>query len=147
MHTVMGRPLILVTSWRRELPTFLGERTRLDTLDPAYAERISDAGGQPLLLSRPPAGGHRSARALVEMADGVLLTGGGDVDPRSYGAARENVRDDDVEADVFELALIEAARAAQVPVLAVCRGAQLLTVAHGGQLSQHPPAVAGHAEL
>ena len=56
------RPLILVNCWRRELPTFLGERTRLDTLDPAYAERVSDAGGQPLLLSRPPAGGRRVGR-------------------------------------------------------------------------------------
>ncbi len=144
---MIGRPLILVTSWRRALPTFLGERTRLDTLDPAYAERVSDAGGQPLLLSRPPAGGEQAARELVEMADGVLLTGGGDVDPRTYDAARENVYDDDAAADAFELALIRAARAAEVPVLAVCRGAQLLAVAHGGRLSQRPPAVAGHAEL
>jgi putative glutamine amidotransferase len=143
----MGRPLILVTSWRRELPTFLGEHTRLDTLDPAYAERVSAAGGRPLLLSRPPAESEEAAQELVAMADGVLLTGGGDVDPRTYAAARDNVHDDDAEADAFELALIEAARAAEVPLLAVCRGAQLLAVAHGGRLSQRLAAVDGHAEL
>jgi putative glutamine amidotransferase len=143
----MRRPLILVSCWRRELPTFLGERTRLDTLDPAYAERISDAGGQPLLLSRPPVLDDETARELVGMADGVLLTGGGDVDPHSYEALPENVHDDDPEADTFELAIIRAARARELPLLAVCRGAQLLAVAHAGRLSQRPPQVSGHSEL
>jgi putative glutamine amidotransferase len=143
----MPRPVILVNCWRRELPTFLGERTRLETLDPAYAERVSDAGGQPLLVCRPPASCEESARELVGIADGVLLTGGGDVDPAAYGAARENVEDDDSDADAFELAIIRAARAVELPLLAVCRGAQLLAIAHGGRLSQRPPAAAGHTEL
>ncbi len=141
------RPLILVNCWRRDLPTFLGEHTRLETLDPAYAERVSEAGGQPLLVSRPPQSGEESARELVAIADGVLMTGGGDVDPAAYGAGRENVADDDLEADAFELAVIRAARAIGLPMLAVCRGAQLLAVAHGGRLSQRPPAVGGHPEL
>ena len=55
----------------------------METLDPSYAERVSDAGGQPLLLSRPPADSEEAARELVGMADGVLLSGGGDVDPVS----------------------------------------------------------------
>ena len=143
----MTAPLILVTCWRRELPTYLGERTRLETLDPAYAERLGDAGGQPLLLSRPPASAVQAAHELVSLADGVLLSGGGDVDPAAYGAGRENVADDDAEADAFELAVITAARAAEVPLLAICRGAQLLAVEHGGRLAQRPPAVDGHAEL
>jgi putative glutamine amidotransferase len=141
------RPLILVSCWRRELPTFLAQRTRLDTLDPAYAERISDSGGQPLLLSRPPGPGDDAAQELVDIADGVLLSGGGDVDPSTYAARRDNVHDDDAEADAFELAIIRAVRAAQLPMLGVCRGAQLLAIAHGGRLSQRPPAVAGHTEL
>jgi putative glutamine amidotransferase len=147
MHSEMRRPLILVTCWRRELPTFLGERTRLDTLDPAYAERVSDAGGQPLLVSRPPALLEESAQELVAMADGVLLTGGGDVDPVTYEATRENAHDDDFEADAFELAIIRAVRLARLPTLGICRGAQLLAVAHGGRLAQHVPRVTGHAEL
>src|SRR5262245_48241117 len=124
MQPVMTAPLILVTCWRRELPTYLGERTRLETLDPAYAERLSDAGGQPLLLSRPPASAVHAAQELVGLADGVLLSGGGDVDPAAYGAGRQNVSDDDADADAFELAIIRAARAAGLPMLAICRGAQ-----------------------
>jgi putative glutamine amidotransferase len=143
----MRRPLILVTCWRRELPTFLGERTRLDTLDPAYAERVSDAGGQPLLVSRPPARSEEAAQELVAIADGLLLTGGGDVDPVTYEAMREDVHDDDPQADAFELAIIRAAGAAGLPTLAICRGAQLLAIAHGGRLLQRPEAVAGHTEL
>ncbi len=142
----MGRPLILVNCWRRELPTYLGERTRLETLDPAYAEQISDAGGRALLVSRPPLGAEEVGE-LIALADGVVLSGGGDLDPICYGAGRENVEGDDREADAFELAIIAQARAARLPMLAVCRGAQLLAVAHGGALVQRPPAVGGHPEL
>src|ERR1700749_4914939 len=117
MHSEVRRPLILVPCWRRELPTFLGERTRLDTLDPAYAERVSDAGGQPLLMSRPPALAENPAQELVAVAGGLLLTGGGGVDPVTYEATRENVHDDDLQADAFELAIIRAARVAGLPTL------------------------------
>ncbi|MGH2875755.1 MAG: gamma-glutamyl-gamma-aminobutyrate hydrolase family protein [Solirubrobacteraceae bacterium] len=146
----MAGPLVLVNCWRRELPTYLGERTRLDTLDPAYAEGVSDAGGRPLLVSRPPgtaADLETIAGDLIALADGLLLTGGGDVDPASYGAARDNVDAEDPLADAFELALIAAARAARLPTLAVCRGAQLLAVAHGGRLAQRVGADSGHAEM
>jgi putative glutamine amidotransferase len=125
----------------------LGERTRLETLDPAYAERVSEAGGQPLLISRPAAVVGESVAQLVALADGVLLTGGGDVDPAAYGEQRDNVQDDDIAADEFELDIIRAAGAAALPTLAICRGAQLLAVAHGGRLMQRPPSVGGHTEL
>jgi putative glutamine amidotransferase len=145
--SAMAPPLILITCWRRELPTYLGERTRLETLDPSYAERVCDAGGLPLLLSRPPSGLDEAANRLVAIVDGVLLTGGGDVDPSSYGAKPENVHDDDAEADAFELAILDAARTAQLPTLGVCRGAQLMAIAHGGRLAQRLSAVDGHTEL
>jgi putative glutamine amidotransferase len=141
------RPLILVNTWRRPLPTFLGEQTVLDTLDPAYADRVSEAGGQPLLINRPPARPAEAVERLVGVADGLLLTGGGDVDPEVYGEARQNVAGDDAAADAFELALIHAAAAARLPTLAICRGAQLLAVASGGRLAQQPPATDGHTEL
>lgn len=143
----MARPLILVNTWRRPLPTFLGERTVLDTLDPAYADRISDAGGQPLLVGRPPARAADAVEQLIEVADGLLLSGGGDIDPAVYGEARFNVAGDDAAADEFELALIHAAAAARLPTLAICRGAQLLAVASGGRLAQRPEATDGHMEL
>jgi putative glutamine amidotransferase len=146
-ESAMARPLILVTCWRRHLPTFLGGRTLLDTLDPAYAERVSEAGGQPLLVSRPPDHVEQSARRLIELADGLVLTGGGDVDPAAYGAARENVDADDARADRFELGLIAQARAVGLPTLAICRGAQLLAVAHAGSLAQRPPASEHHGEI
>lgn len=151
MHVVGSRPLILITTWRRPLPTFLGERTMLDTLDPAYADRVAQAGGQPLLVSRPPDAlaetAAQTAAELVDLADGLVLTGGGDVDPVSYGDGRENVEGDDIRADEWELALLTAAHASGLPTLAICRGAQLLAVAHGGRLAQRPPAVDGHTEL
>jgi putative glutamine amidotransferase len=140
----MARPLILITCWRRYLPTFLGERTLLDTLDPAYADRVAEAGGWPLLISRPPADPMQTVDELIELADGLVLTGGGDVDPASYGAMPENVWDEDPEADAFELGLLRAARTARLPTLAICRGAQLLAVAHGGRLAQQPPRTDAH---
>src|SRR5437588_5393815 len=134
MQIRMIRPLILITTWRRLLPTYLGRQTVLDTLDPAYADRVADAGGEPLLLSRSagsPDPGDQ-ARSLA-LAAGLVLTGGGDVDPASYGAGRENVVGDDPAADDFELAIIRAAWEARLPTLAICRGAQLLAVAAGGR--------------
>ncbi len=92
----MTRPRILVTCWRRPLPTYLGERTILDTLDPAYAAQVFDAGGLPLVVSRPPGD---ALDDLLSMADGLVLTGGGDVDPASYGAELENADDPDAGAD------------------------------------------------
>jgi len=140
----MTRPRILVTCWRRPLPTYLGERTILDTLDPAYAARVSDAGGLPVVVSRPA---DHAFEDLLSLADGLLLTGGGDVDPASYGAEPENVDDPDAGADEWELTLIAAARDRGLPTLAICRGAQLLAVAHGGRLAQRLSAADGHREL
>ncbi len=89
------RPRILVTCWRRRLPDYLGERTILDTLDPAYAARVADAGGLPLILSRPPGDTPEIVEEILGLAEGLLLTGGGDVDPASYGAqgAARDARD------------------------------------------------------
>lgn len=143
----MTRPRILVTCWRRPLSTYLGDRTILDTLDPAYAARVVDAGGLPLVLSRPPGDAASAIEEMLGLADGLLLTGGGDVDPESYGAGPENVDDPDPAADDWELALIAAARARAVPTLAICRGAQLLAVAHGGRLAQRLSSGDGHREL
>jgi len=144
---VSRRPRIVVTPWRRTVPTYLGEQTVLDALDPAYAERVADAGGLPLIASRPARDAAELAAELLDLADGLLVSGGGDVDPASYGATAENVADADAGADAWELALLRGARARGLPTLAVCRGAQLLAVAHGGRLAQRLPDAPGHAEL
>jgi putative glutamine amidotransferase len=139
-----SRPRILVTCWRRPLATYLGEHTILDTLDPAYAGRVFSAGGLPLVVPRPPGD---ALTDLLDLADGLLVTGGGDVDPASYAAAPENVDEVDALADEWELALIAAARERALPTLGVCRGAQLLAIAHGGRLSQRLPDAEGHRDL
>jgi putative glutamine amidotransferase len=140
----MTRPRILVTCWRRPLPTYLGEHTILDTLDPAYAARVADAGGLPLVVPRPSGG---LLDDVLALADGLLVTGGGDVDPGSYGAEVENADEPDGAADDWELALIAGARDRGLPTLAICRGAQLLAIAHGGRLTQRLPDVKGHDDL
>lgn len=138
----MNRPRILVTCWRRPLRTYLGENTVLDTLDPAYAGRVADAGGLPLVVSRL---GGDVLEDLLSLADGLLVTGGGDIDPASYGAELENADDPDAGADDWELALIAAARERALPTLGICRGAQLLAIAHGGRLAQQLSG--GHRDL
>lgn len=127
----MTAPRIAITAWRRELPTLLGERTLLDSLDPAYAAGVAAAGGVPFVVTRDA-----GAKALEGM-DGLLLSGGGDVAPATYGAVDGGACEDvDAEADAWELALIGEARRRRLPTMGICRGMQLLAVAHGGALAQ-----------
>ena len=95
-----------------------------------YSEAVAGAGGTPVLLSR-----EADADALVGRLDGVLVAGGQDVDPRLYGATpgpRTTLLDP--VRDRFEVLLVRAAVARGVPVLGICRGAQLINVALGGTL-------------
>jgi putative glutamine amidotransferase len=145
---VPGRPRIVITPWRRALTTFLGPRTVLDTLDPAYSDRVADAGGLALVAPRPPHADLDAAAAeVLDLADGLLLTGGGDVDPATYGARDEGVEDADARADRWELALVREAARRGLPTLAICRGAQVMAVAFGGTLHQHVAPDELHPEL
>jgi putative glutamine amidotransferase len=128
------RPRIAITSWRRELPTFVSDRTLLYTLADEYVRCVADAGGIPLLLPhlRP-----EDAAGVLGGVDGLLVAGGGDVDPASYGAAPAGSKETDAGADASELALLHAARERRMPTFAICRGMQLLNVAYGGTLLQH----------
>lgn len=93
-----------------------------------YAERVVTAGGRPVVL--PPGSGHD----VLDLLDGLVLAGGGDVDPTLYGPADHRAREVDPARDEAEMRLVRHARAAGVPVLGVCRGAQVLVVADGGSL-------------
>ncbi len=88
--------------------------------------------------ARPVADGRRLDELLARF-DGLLLLGGGDIDPDRYGAAERDPSVDGVDADhdAFELAAMRAAVDLDLPVLAVCRGCQVLNVALGGTLRQH----------
>jgi len=108
--------------------------TRCSRLDD-YIASIERSGAQPRVLDVS-----ESPRTLLQTIDGVLLTGGGDVDPALYGEARhETVEDAEPGRDEFEIDLARRAMERDLPVLAICRGAQVLNVAAGGTLVQDIP--------
>jgi putative glutamine amidotransferase len=106
----------------------------------AYVRWIEQAGGRALLV--PPS--EDAVEETLGALDGLLLPGGADLDPASYGAEPHpettGVRPD---RDAGELGLLRAALARDLPVLAICRGSQVLNVARGGDLVQHLPEVVG----
>ena len=107
----------------------------------AYVSAIERAGGRPLLV--PPS--ENGIDETLAVLDGLLFSGGSDIDPDAYGAeAHPETNGVRPERDQAELALLEAALARDMPVLAVCRGSQVLNVALGGDLVQHLPEVVGH---
>jgi len=117
-----------------------------DLLPASYADAVAAAGAVPLLLppSVGPADLEAAAEAAVDGLDGLVLSGGPDVDPARYaavpdphtGAPRE-------QRDAWEIALTMAARHRDLPLLGVCRGMQVLAVALGGTLHQHLPDTVG----
>lgn len=125
MTDVDRPPRIVVTRWE----DVLGEAVE------RYWARVTEAGAEVVDLNEPYAA---SAAELVANADGLMLTGGVDVDPARYGADRhERVKETRPERDAMEIAALGAALARDLPVLAICRGHQLLNVAFGGTLLQH----------
>jgi putative glutamine amidotransferase len=108
--------------------------TRCSRLDD-YLASIEQSGAQPRVLEVS-----ESPRAVLQTIDGVLLTGGGDVDPALYGEGRhETVEDAEPGRDEFEIDLARRAMERDLPVFAICRGAQVLNVAAGGTLVQDIP--------
>ncbi len=109
-----------------------------------YVSAVQRAGGLALIVPPDPEYGERPAQAL-ELCDGLILAGGADVDPTTYGAARHAATTGTVPArDHSELALANAAIERDLPLLGICRGMQLLNVARGGTLHQHLPDIHGH---
>ena len=108
----------------------------------AYVRAVRSAGGRAVVL---PAGDPDAG--LVAVLDGLVLSGGADLDPGLYGEAPSSrTVDVRVGQDGGEMALLRAALDRDLPVLAVCRGMQLLAVAYGGRLHQHLPETPGHEE-
>jgi putative glutamine amidotransferase len=113
----------------------------------SYVDAVVRAGAIPVVF---PVLDARDVDDLLRSVDGILLSGGADIEPSFYGAERQpEVEVVDVARDEFELALVRAAADLGVPVLGVCRGMQLINVAFGGTLIQHLPgadAADGHRE-
>lgn len=104
-----------------------------------YIHALHRAGGHEAVLHPVPVD-REEARRRLSRFDGLLLLGGGDVDPSLYGEkARPEVAGIHADRDAFELSLVGAALDLGMPVLAVCRGMQVLNVALGGNLHQHIP--------
>ncbi|GAA2223084.1 gamma-glutamyl-gamma-aminobutyrate hydrolase family protein [Streptomyces nogalater] len=136
-----ARPLIGVSTYLESGTRWRGWELEAVLLPAAYPRVVQRAGGLALLL--PPDAPERAATAIAPL-DALVVAGGPDVDPARYGAERSpRTGPPATERDAWELALIEAALAAGVPLLGICRGMQLLNVALGGTLVQH---LDGHAE-
>ena len=137
-------PLIGLTVYREEAAWGVWHQ-RADLLPAQYAEAVTAAGGVPVLL--PPTDAPGAAAAAVARLDGLVISGGADVDPERYGAephARTTGWRPD--RDAWEAALLDAAAETDLPVLGVCRGMQLMAVHAGGSLAQHTPDLVGHEE-
>lgn len=137
------RPVIGLTTYAE--PARFGLLDTLSAVLPmAYVRAVREGGGRAVLIApdgipidTPPAD-------VIEGLDGLVLTGGADVDPSRYGQAPHSTTRSRPERDEAELALLHAALAADLPVLGVCRGMQLMVVAAGGRLHQHLPETLGH---
>jgi gamma-glutamyl-gamma-aminobutyrate hydrolase PuuD len=134
------RPLIGITSYAEEVR--MGVWTEEAAVVPlAYVRAVEHAGGRPLVV--PPV--EEGVEETLDALHGVIFSGGGDVDPGLYGAAPHGETDAPKPwRDEAEMRMLEAALARDMPVLAICRGSQLLNVARGGDLVQHLPEVVGH---
>jgi putative glutamine amidotransferase len=143
----LDRPLIAVTSSEmRDPPPHL----RKPQADPArremalgmpYLEALEHSEALPVVV--PPLR-EKAIDDLLDQVDGLLLSGGPDIDPASYGEPPHRcLGPTEPRLDAFELALAQAADRRGTPILAICRGAQLLNVARGGTLIQHLPDVVG----
>ena len=114
-------------------------------LPAVYFQGVAAAGGVALLLPPQPVDGDIAQRVLDSL-DGLLITGGNDVDPATYGQQPHPRTDKPAQhRDAWEFALLDAALKRGLPVLGICRGAQVLNVALGGTLHQHLPDVIGHS--
>lgn len=133
------KPRVIITtstSWR------VHSLRRADALTGRnYSEALVRCGMLPLMTaSLAP----ELADELLDGVDGVLFSGGGDMDPALFDQAPHlQLGSVDPDRDAFELALYHAARARHLPVLGICRGIQVIVVAEGGSLHQHLPAVEG----
>jgi putative glutamine amidotransferase len=113
-------------------------------LSRAYADAVQAAGGLALMLPPDPRASD-DADPWLDLLDGLIITGGSDVDPAFYGAEPDpHTKGTVPERDAFEIALARSAMARDLPLLGICRGMQVMNVARGGTLIQHLPNDVGH---
>jgi putative glutamine amidotransferase len=138
------KPLLGLTTYLQQAQTGVWD-VQASFLPAIYMEGVNLAGGTAVLLPPQPVD---AADRVLDGLDGLIVTGGRDVDPACYGQQRHPATDEPVQAnrerDAWEVALIRGAIRRGMPVLGICRGAQVLNVALGGTLHQHLPDVVGN---
>jgi len=143
-------PLIAITTSEMRVASDVhqtphGEPPRKEmALGFSYVKAVEEAGGVPVVVTplKAPA-----IAPLLDHVGGLLISGGPDLEPAAYGAdPHPELGPTEPEIDLFELALLRAAERRRLPVLALCRGAQVLNVARGGTLHQHIPDLPGDIE-
>lgn len=140
----MATPLIGLTTYREEAAWGVWQQ-RADVLPTQYAVAVEATGGVPVLL--PPLAQVGAAESVVARLDGLVISGGADVDPGRYDAApHPRTASWRADRDAWEVALLDAADARGLPVLGVCRGMQVMAVHAGGTLEQHVPDVVAHEQ-
>ncbi|GAB3914617.1 gamma-glutamyl-gamma-aminobutyrate hydrolase [Microlunatus endophyticus] len=139
----MSTPVIGLSCYREDA-TWGVWTTPADLLPRTYTGSVERAGGLPVML---PAAAPALASAIVARLDGLIITGGPDVDPARYDTApHPRTQASRPDRDAWELALLDAAAAIGLPTLGICRGAQVMAVHGGGTLHQHVPELIGHEQ-
>lgn len=134
----MRRPLIGLTAYAEHV-TYGSNEQIVAMLPMSYVRAVHATGGRAVLVTPDDPG-----TDVLESLDGIVFAGGGDVDPAHWGAERHPATDADPVRDASELLLMRAALDADLPVLGICRGLQVMAVATGGSLHQHLPDLVGH---
>ena len=134
------RPLIGLSAYRAQASWSVWHLPAT-VLPHAYTDHVATAGGAAALL---PIGADDAASAVVSRLDGLILTGGPDIEPVRYGAAPDPYAErSQTDRDTWEAALFAAAYERNLPILGICRGMQLINVCLGGTLHQHLPELTG----
>jgi putative glutamine amidotransferase len=134
----MRRPLIGLTAYAQQVQ-YGANSVMAGMLPMNYVKAVHETGGRAVLITPDD-----PDTDVLESLDGVLFSGGGDVDPALWGAPAHPKTDIDAARDASELKLMAAALDLNLPILGICRGMQVMAIASGGTLHQHLPDLVGH---
>jgi putative glutamine amidotransferase len=142
----MSRPVIGITTYVEPASWAVWHDVPAALIPHAYVRQVAAAGGLPLLVPPLPADSTtQDVQNVLSRLDGLILSGGADVEPERYGAQpHPSVQHPRPDRDGSELILAEQSAAADLPTLGICRGMQVMAVAGGGDLWQHLPDMIGN---